>query len=65
MWDSLLMKCWLLLMYGLYIDDVKGICSPITDTMCVKYTKKILLLFWAWKAGLLQRPSGLKIPEGI
>jgi len=39
-------------MYGLYIDDVKGTCSPITDTMCVKYKKK-LLLFWAWKVGLL------------
>jgi hypothetical protein len=43
-------------MYGLYIDDVKGTCSPITDTMCVNYKKKKknLLLFWAWKAGLLQ-----------
>jgi hypothetical protein len=37
-------------MYGLYIDDVKGTCSPITDTMCVKYKKKILLLFWACKS---------------
>jgi len=26
-------------MYGLYIDDVKGTCSPITSTMCVKYKK--------------------------
>jgi len=37
-------------MYGLYIDDVKGTCSLITDTMCVKYKKKKkknLLLFWA------------------
>jgi hypothetical protein len=31
-------------MYGLYIDDVKGTCSPITDTMCVKYKKKILVV---------------------
>ena len=35
---------------ALYIDDVKGICSPITDTMCVKYKKKILLLFWACRS---------------
>jgi hypothetical protein len=27
-------------MYGLYNDDVKRTCSPITDTMCVKYKKK-------------------------
>ena len=27
-------------MYGLYIDDVKGTCSPITDMMFVKYKKK-------------------------
>ena len=48
-------------MYGLYIDDVKGTCSPITDTMCVKYKKKKtnLLLFWAWKVGLLQLVSEL------
>jgi hypothetical protein len=32
------------LMYGLYIDDVKGTCSPITDTMCVKYKKKITVV---------------------
>jgi hypothetical protein len=31
-------------MYGLYIDDVKGTCSPITDTMCVKYQKKIIVV---------------------
>jgi hypothetical protein len=30
-------------MYGLYIDDVKG-TSPITDTMCVKYKKKIIVV---------------------
>jgi hypothetical protein len=23
-------------MYGLYIDDVKGTCSPMIDTVCVK-----------------------------
>jgi hypothetical protein len=43
-------------MYGLFIDDVKGTCLPITDSMCVKYKKK-LLLFWAWKAELLQLVS--------
>jgi hypothetical protein len=32
------------LMYGLYIDDVKGTCSPITDTMCVKYKKKFAVV---------------------
>jgi hypothetical protein len=38
-------------MYGLYNDDVKRTCSPITDTMCVKYKKKKkLLLFWACKS---------------
>jgi len=37
-------------MYGLYIDDVKGTCSSITDTMCVKYKEKNLLLFWACKS---------------
>jgi len=31
-------------MYGLYIDNVKGICSPITDTMCVKYKKKFTIV---------------------
>ena len=31
-------------MYGLYIHDVKGTCSPITDTMCVKYKKKITVV---------------------
>jgi hypothetical protein len=36
------------MMYGLYIDDVKGTCSPITDTMCVKYKKNIIYCcFWA------------------
>jgi hypothetical protein len=49
------MKCWLLLMYGLYIDDVKGTCSPITDTMCVKYKKKNLLLFWACKSRVVTK----------
>ena len=37
-------------MYGLYDDDVRRTCSPITDTMCVKYKKKKLLLFWACKS---------------
>jgi len=41
-------------MYGLYIDDVKGTCSPITDTMCVKY-KKNYCCFGLVKAGLLQK----------
>jgi len=45
-------------MYGLYIDDVKGTCSPITDTMCVKYKKKIKKKIYCYfglvKAGLLQ-----------
>jgi hypothetical protein len=27
-------------MCGLYINDVKGTCSPITDTICVKYKEK-------------------------
>jgi hypothetical protein len=42
-------------MYGLYIDDVKGTCSPITDTMCVKYKKKIKIYycFGLEKVGLL------------
>jgi hypothetical protein len=31
-------------------------CSLFTDTMCVKYKKK-LMLFWAWKARLLQLAS--------
>jgi hypothetical protein len=31
-------------MYGLYIDDVKRTCFPITDTMCVKYKKKITVV---------------------
>ena len=38
-------------MYGLYIDDVKGTCSPITDTMCVKYKKKISCCFGLEKPG--------------
>jgi len=42
-------------MYGLYIDDVKGTCSPITNTTCFKYKEKIML-FLAWKAGMLQCP---------
>jgi len=41
-------------MYGLYIDDVMGTCSPITDTMCVKYKKKIYCCFGLEKAELLQ-----------
>jgi hypothetical protein len=41
-------------MYGLYIDDVKGTCSPITDMMCVKYKKKFYCCFELEKAGLLQ-----------
>jgi hypothetical protein len=44
-------KCWLLLMYGLYIDDVKGTCSPITETMCVKYKKKITIVLGLKKPG--------------
>jgi hypothetical protein len=31
----------------------EGTSSLITDTVCVKYKNK-LLLFWAWKARLLQ-----------
>jgi hypothetical protein len=31
-------------MYGLYFDDVKGACSPITDTKCVKYKKEIIVV---------------------
>ena len=51
-------------MYGLYIDDVKGTCSSITNTMCVKYKKnKNLLLFWAWKVGLLQAPPPAETEE--
>jgi hypothetical protein len=46
-------------MYGLYIDNVKGICSPITDTMCVKYKKKIYYCFGLEKSGLLQLVSEL------
>jgi hypothetical protein len=47
-------------MYGLYIDDVKGTCSPITDTMCVKYKKKkIYCCFGLVKAVLLQLVSEL------
>jgi len=38
-------------MYGLYIDDMKGTCSPITDTMCVKYKKKIYCCFGLEKSG--------------
>jgi len=42
-------------MYGLYIDDVKGTCSPITDTMYVKYKKKkIYCCFGLVEAVLLQ-----------
>jgi hypothetical protein len=47
----------LLLMYGLYIDDVKGTCSPITDTMCVK-KKKTFCCFGLEKAGLLHYMYG-------
>jgi len=47
-------------MYGLYIDDVKGTCSPITDTMCVKYKKKKnLLLFWACKSRAVTAVDGV------
>ena len=38
-------------MYGLYIDDVKGTCSPITETMCVKYKKKITIVLGLKKPG--------------
>jgi len=31
-------------MYGLYIDDVKGTCSQITDTISVKYKKKFTVI---------------------
>ena len=45
-------------MYGLYIDDVKGTCSPITDTMCIKCKKIYIYIFYCCfeleKAGLLQ-----------
>jgi len=42
-------------MYGLYNDDVKRTCSPITDTMCVKYKKKKnYCCFGLVKAVLLQ-----------
>jgi hypothetical protein len=44
-------------MYGLYIDDVKGTCSPITDTVCVKYKKKIYCCFGIVKAELLHFSS--------
>jgi hypothetical protein len=46
-------------MYGLYIDDVKGTCSPITNTMCVKYKKKMYCCFGLVKVGLLQLVSEL------
>jgi len=45
-------------MYGLYNDDVKRTCSPITDTMCVKYKKKKnYCCFGLVKAVLLQLGS--------
>jgi hypothetical protein len=31
-------------MYGLYIDDLKGTCPPMTDMMCVKYKKKFTVV---------------------
>jgi len=41
-----------LLIYGLYIDDVKVTCSSISDTMCVKYKKiKIYYCFGLEKSG--------------
>jgi len=47
-------------MYGLYNDDVKRTCSPITDTMCVKYKKKKnYCCFGLVKAVLLQLVSEL------
>jgi len=48
------MKCWL---YGLYFDDVRDQVRWL-PAPCVSgiYIKK-LLLFWAWKAGLLQLVS--------
>jgi len=46
-------------MYELYIDDVKGTCSPINDTMCVKYKKKIYCCFRLEKVELLQLISEL------
>jgi hypothetical protein len=55
----------LLLMYGLYIDDVKGTCSPITDTMCVKYKKKKLLLFLACKSRAVTTRVGMRLVRYI
>jgi len=38
-------------MCGLYIDDMKGTYSPITDTICVKYKRKISCCFGLEKSG--------------
>jgi hypothetical protein len=46
-------------MYGLYIDDVKGTCSPMIDTMCVKYKKKftVVLGLKSWVVTVNHRPT--------
>jgi len=45
------MKCWL---YGSYFDDERDQVRRLPAPCVSSIKKKNLLLFWAWKAGLLQ-----------